>query len=341
MFFGAAKTMEISANNPVSRSIAASPAVSIITPAYKVADLIATTIDSVFAQTFQDFEWIIVNDGSPDTVELEKVLSPIFDRIVYITQTNAGAAVARNTAIEIARGEFLALLDGDDIWFPEYLDSQLSLINHGGYDMVYANAELIGDSAGFGKTFMDQAPSAGEVNVSSLLDLQCNVLTSGTVVRKAAVDHVGRFEDGRVQSEDFHLWVRIARAGFRIGYSAVPRLQYRVSSSGLSGGAEERIRRAIDVFERIEKQIELSTEEKSILARRLKDFEADLAVVTGKRCLLAGDFRKAGEEFDRAKNHRWSPRIAAIAAMTKIAPRIVTNIYKRLNPSDVSLVASR
>lgn len=331
--------MENSAKKNAKHDSAA-PAVSVITPAYNVARLIAATAASVFQQTYTDFEWIVVNDGSPDTEALEKALAPFSDRLVYIKQANAGAAVARNNAIGAARGELLAFLDGDDIWFPEYLESQLNLMRNGGYDMVYSNAELIGDSAAFGKTFMDQAPSSGEVSVASLLDLQCNVITSGTVVRRHAVAEAGGFENGRVQSEDFHLWVRIAKAGFRIGYSLVPRFQYRVSSDGLSGGAESRILRAIDVFQRLRRDVELSTMENEILDRRTKDFEADLDVVRGKQFLLSGDFRKASEAFDRAKSHRWSPRIAVAAALTRIAPRFVTSVYKKLNPSDASFVAS-
>src|ERR1700691_5903395 len=104
------------------------PRVSVIIPAYNTAQLIAACLDSIFAQTFQDFETVIVNDGSPDTPELEKVLQPYMDRqgdrIVYIKQVNKRAAGARNTAIARARGEFLAFLDSDDTWLPNHLESQ-------------------------------------------------------------------------------------------------------------------------------------------------------------------------------------------------------------------------
>ena len=103
----------------------ATPKVSVIIPSYKTAQLIARCLDTVMAQTFQDFEAIIVNDGSPDTPELEKVLQPYMDRIVYIKQENKRCAGARNTAIQHARGEFLAFLDSDDTWYPEHLASQV------------------------------------------------------------------------------------------------------------------------------------------------------------------------------------------------------------------------
>src|ERR1017187_9565262 len=119
------------------------PKVSVIIPSYKTADLIAACLDSVFAQTYSDFEAIVVNDGSPDTVELEKVLQPYLGRIVYIKQENKRAAGARNNAIRQARGEFVAFLDSDDTWFPNHLAAQMQLVaDDPSLDLVYANALL-------------------------------------------------------------------------------------------------------------------------------------------------------------------------------------------------------
>src|SRR6267154_5648376 len=103
------------------------PTVSIIIPSYKTADLISACLDSVFAQRYRDFEAIVVNDGSPDTPELEKALQPYIDRIVYAKQENKRAAAARNHAIRLARGECLAFLDSDDTWTPDHLASQMRL----------------------------------------------------------------------------------------------------------------------------------------------------------------------------------------------------------------------
>src|SRR5215207_1903815 len=82
----------------------AAPKVSVIIPAYNIAPYMGETLDSVFAQTYRDFEVIVVNDGSTDTVELEAVLEPYFYRIIYAVQVNSGASVARNSAISLAHG---------------------------------------------------------------------------------------------------------------------------------------------------------------------------------------------------------------------------------------------
>jgi len=96
--------------------------VSIIIPAYNVAPYIGETLDSVFAQTFADYEVIVINDGSPDTEDLERALARFIDRINYLKQENRGASVARNTGLHAARGQFIAFLDADDVWLPNSLD---------------------------------------------------------------------------------------------------------------------------------------------------------------------------------------------------------------------------
>src|SRR5262245_55808061 len=103
--------------------------VSIVIPAYNAAPFIGDALQSVFAQTYSDYEVIVVNDGSPDTDELLKVLAPFRDRLTYLEQENKGPSAARNHAIEKARGEFIAFLDSDDSWLPDYLTEQIKFIN--------------------------------------------------------------------------------------------------------------------------------------------------------------------------------------------------------------------
>src|SRR5260370_36425543 len=104
-------------------SVNHAPSVSVILPAYNTASLIAEALDSVFVQNYRTFEVIVINDGSPDTEALEQALTPYLERIVYVAQRNRGPPRARNTGIRRARGEFLAFLDSDDRWTPEYLAS--------------------------------------------------------------------------------------------------------------------------------------------------------------------------------------------------------------------------
>src|SRR5271166_3221992 len=106
-----------------------SPRVTVITPAYNVRQYIGEAIDSVLAQTFRDFEYLVVDDGSTDGT-IAEILSrvEIDPRLRLIEAQHGGPARARNIAIEQAEGEFIAFLDGDDRWDPDFLDNQLALI---------------------------------------------------------------------------------------------------------------------------------------------------------------------------------------------------------------------
>ena len=111
------------------------PKVSVIIPAYNVAPYIAETLASVLAQTYRSWEAIVVNDGSTDTRELETALGPFRDRITYIVQENKGAGAARNAAMAVASGEWLAFVDGDDYWAPTYLERQLANLQERNLEM--------------------------------------------------------------------------------------------------------------------------------------------------------------------------------------------------------------
>src|SRR5260370_20887023 len=101
------------------------PRVSVIIPAHNTAPFIAETLDSVFGQTFRDFEVIVINDGSPDTAALEVALQPYRSRVQYIPQDNRGLPRARHARLLLARSQLLAFLDIADISMPAYLSAQL------------------------------------------------------------------------------------------------------------------------------------------------------------------------------------------------------------------------
>ncbi|MEQ1605321.1 MAG: glycosyltransferase family A protein [Pyrinomonadaceae bacterium] len=315
------------------------PKVSVVIPAYNSAGNIVETLESVFGQEFRSFEIVLVNDGSPDTEEFERVIGPYLEKIVYIKQPNAGAAEARNTGIERSRGEIIAFLDSDDIWYPEYLASQVAFLESNGLGMAYCDAELFGMPSVIGTSFMDGSPSSGEVSVESLLDIRCNVITSGTIARKRVIEAAGMFErNKRVQSEDFHLWVRIAHLGERIGYQRCKLLKYRVSVEGLSGDSVNRVWRAIDVFQRLDRDVNLTEEQRSVLLRRIEGFEADMEIEKGKAYLVNGYFVEASRSFASANRRRRSIKLAGISILTRIFPRLVLKMFEAKNAGEIAFI---
>ncbi|WP_316316952.1 glycosyltransferase family 2 protein, partial [Clavibacter michiganensis] len=96
---------------------------------------------------------MLVNDGSRDMAELESALAVYWDYIIYAEQENAGCAAARNMAISLSRGELLAFLDGDDIWLPTFLESQIRFLDENNLEMVYCDALIFGDAFFENQTF--------------------------------------------------------------------------------------------------------------------------------------------------------------------------------------------
>lgn len=114
--------------------------VSIIMPSYNTASFIAESIQSVLAQSYKDWELIIVDDCSPDNTD--EVVKPYLsdERIKYIkNEKNSGAAVSRNRALREAKGKWIAFLDSDDLWMPEKLEKQISFMENNGYHFSYTN----------------------------------------------------------------------------------------------------------------------------------------------------------------------------------------------------------
>jgi glycosyltransferase involved in cell wall biosynthesis len=190
-----------------TKIVAGRPAVSVISPAFRASADIAVALDSVFAQTFPHHEVIVVNDGSPDTAELETALKPYRTRIQYLVQPNRGAGAARNTGIRASKGRYLAFLDADDRWTPDFLERQLAYLEgHSTCDLVYADALLSGESTLAGRRFMDTAPSEGDVTLLSLVQQRCNIVLSTVVVRRSIVVKAGLFDETLRRGQDFELW---------------------------------------------------------------------------------------------------------------------------------------
>ncbi|MFM9905459.1 MAG: glycosyltransferase family 2 protein [Pyrinomonadaceae bacterium] len=314
------------------------PKISVVIPAYNSAEYISETLDSVMAQKFREHEVIVVNDGSPDTEQFERAIRNHLEEIVYIKQRNAGAGVARNTGIANARGHIIAFLDSDDLWMPDFLASQYVHLERNGLDMVYCDAVLFGMNSAYRRTFMENAPSAGEADFNAILELRCNVITSGTMARKQAIVEAGMFETERVRAHDFHLWLRMAKTGAKIGYQRKQLVKYRVHLDSLSGDSISRAKRERDAFERVARTIELTKGQRETVVRRILALEADLAVEQGKASLLSGDFRAAAAAFRCANLHRKSLKLTVIAWLARIAPRILLRHFKLHRSADIALI---
>lgn len=318
-----------------SHSSPENPLVSIIIPAYNVSGYIGEALRSVFIQDFTNYEVIVVNDGSTDTPVLEKVLEPYRQQIHYIEQENRGISAARNAALQVARGEFIALLDSDDVWLEGKLSGQFEFLKQGDYDMIYADALLIGDVPWpAGTTFMDRSPSDGPVTLNTLLDLSVTVVVSTVIMRKDLVLHVGGFDESdRNIVEDFDLWLRMARVGARIAYQKKVVAQYRYRSDSISASRIKLHESALRVLQKTRRGMVLSASERDSLDRTEQRLQSILMLERSKNMIVKGELAEARAILSKARetNSSWKIPLALLALRT--FPGLLRRyLQKRQNP---------
>jgi glycosyltransferase involved in cell wall biosynthesis len=192
--------------------------VSIIMPAYNAEKYIAASIESVLAQTFSDWELIVVDDGSTDsTATVVQEFATRDPRVRYIFQENGRLGKARNTGITNSTGRLIAFLDSDDLWLPTKLEVQTRAMAENNADVVYSKSYVFCDENIDDET-QTLTSSVGKFSGPDFFDSlirypQIPVLT--VLFKRSALDRVGLFEEGKAYHgcEDYDLWLRLARAG--------------------------------------------------------------------------------------------------------------------------------
>ena len=308
---------------------AAVPEVSVIIPAYCAAKYIKTALDSVRAQTVTNFEVIVVNDGSPDTGDLELILDRSGLTITYIKQENKGPAAARNAAIRVAAGTYLAFLDSDDYWMPNYLSDQLAIFRSGlPVDLVYADAVLVENPLLSGKTFMSLTPSNGQANFEGLLTARCTIILSGTVVRKQCVVDAGLFDEALSHSEDFDLWLRLARAGAKLVYQKKALLFRRELPTSLCGNPISLLRCQIRVYIKLLRQNRLAPHEEALVRKQIAKTKAAIKLEQARLCFARGEFRRAQRSIEAASLVTRSLKLRVVTFWLRHSPGLLFRIYK-------------
>jgi len=310
-----------------STSSSVAPKVSVIIPAYNTAALIATCLDSVFAQTFRDFEVIVVNDGSPDTIQLEQVLQPYRSRIAYIPQENKRAAGARNTAIGKARGEFLAFLDSDDSWLPNHLQDQMILFEtNPALDLVYADAAPV-DNAESGKTFMEKWPADGPATFEALVVERCQIPVSTVVARKAAIIRAGLFDETLARCDDYDMWLRTAFFGANITYRRKVQARLYLGRPDSLGQSRASMTEAYwKILDKAAQTLPLSAEQRRVVERRAAEIKARYLIEQGKVQLRQQHPEKARELFAEANLHLHNLKLSIAVRSLQLAPRSASRL---------------
>jgi glycosyltransferase involved in cell wall biosynthesis len=189
------------------------PVVSVIMPTFNRLQFLAPAVDSLFAQTFTDWELIIADDGSDTATRsyLQTLHDPPRISVVWLTHSGR-PAVARNAALREAHGEYVAFLDSDDIWLPRKLESQIaSLRQHPARQWSYTRFALV-DAAGEPKVETTNANSSAPSGwiLEKLLQHETGIALPSVVVSRELLERLGPFDEELVMCEDDELWLRLA-----------------------------------------------------------------------------------------------------------------------------------
>ena len=271
------------------------PRISICIPAYNAEKYLAETLESVRSQTFKDWELIVTEDGSKDGVEAmvrafaQSVTQPVRYRR---HEVNQGLPATRNTGIAASHGDWIALLDSDDCWLPEHLETAVAVQSKTGADIVHAGSILFDSDTG--KELGVRAPDAEVIGRFPLSMFVGDYLVqpSSVLLSKSLWERVGGFDPTFRYVEDAEMWLRCARNGARFVYTGKNTCRYRKHGEALSTHSAEMSVACARLFEK-----HLDWE---VLPEDLRRRSASDAWTSAARILQRSEPRRAAEYLVRA-----------------------------------------
>ena len=282
------------------------PRVSICIPAYNAERYLAEALESVRNQTFQDWELIVIEDGSQDGAEaIVRAFSHTVSQAVCYQrhEVNQGLPATRNTGIAAAQGEWIALLDADDCWAATHLESAIRKLEAIAADLVHSGSVLFDSDTG--RELGIRAPGAGEIAnfPLSLYRGEYIIQPSSVVLRKSLWERAGGFDPTFRYVEDREMWLRCARVGGRFVFTGENTCRYRKHGEALSTHSAKM---AVACARAFEKQLDWTAIPEEL--RRASTAEAWIAAA---RILQRAEPRQAAEYLAHAWRAR--PRLLLLA----------------------------
>jgi glycosyltransferase involved in cell wall biosynthesis len=304
---------------------ASAPRVAVIVPAYGVAHLLGEALDSLLAQTFAAWECVVIDDGAKDDVAGAVAPYLTDPRIRFVATDNRGVSAARNRAVAETSAPYVALLDGDDLYRPEYLARTVAALDADpAAKLVSCNARIFG-AVPHERLCINARQGSGDGATGTLgdvLDRSYNVYI-GTTFRRADFDRVGGFDEAMSHAEDFDFWVRLLLDGGHARYLDEALGEYRVRPSSASASGTRMIEGNLRVYEKA-----LATlgdrPEAGIAHRMIADNHATLAFELAMHQVAEGDVRRGLPALRAARRGRdglvWTLAFALWRPFPQLAP---------------------
>jgi glycosyltransferase involved in cell wall biosynthesis len=307
--------------SPVS---AGSPRVAVIVPAYGVAHLVGEALASLQAQTLTEWECVVIDDGAPDNVA--GAVAPFLSdpRFRFLATDNRGVATARNRAIEASTAPLIALLDGDDVLGPSYLEAVVSVLEaEPEVRFCTSNARIFGAVRVERLCFDGPQPEGSLANV---LDRSFGVPIF-TTFRRADWIEVGGFDAGLTLCEDFDLWVQLLTLGGRAHYCDAVHAHYRIRPGSASAGARRMLQGNVEVYEKAQATLPAAAPEQALIKSLLAEAREVLAFEHAIDRIIAADTVSGLAELRRMRARAtglfWTISFALWRLMPSLAPPLL------------------
>lgn len=206
------------------------PLISAVIPTYNYGRFVGVAVDSALAQTYRNVEVIVVDDGSKD--DTRERLAPYGDRIRYIYQENGGLSAARNTGIRASSGEWIGLLDADDVWHPRKLEMQMRCLRQQSPDVGLLATDMFSDQRTSWPAVDDVNAEVVQYTLEDVIGI-CRFGPSSALIRKSCLESVDLFDSSLRSVEDRDMWIRLASC-CKLAKLSLPLLFYRVHAASLS-----------------------------------------------------------------------------------------------------------
>jgi glycosyltransferase involved in cell wall biosynthesis len=307
------------------------PSFSVIVAAYQVADVIGEALESIRRQTLPPLEVIVCDDGSTD--DLEHALGPYVDDIALLRKENGGEASAKNAGAGVAKGDFVAILDADDVYLPRNLEalSELAQVRPD-LDILTTDGLIVANGVEVRRVY-DHSWSFEVVDQRRAI-LQRNFVFGLAAVRRERLLEHGGFDERIRWTTDWDLWLRMILAGAAAGCVDEPLAHYRLRETSLTAQRRDLLLGKLTTLEKARGNPALREEERPVLDASIRSYRRDLSLLDLRAAVAAGERGTIRRALSLLRAPELDMRRRLELAIIAAAPRVAGRVFRRRAASE-------
>lgn len=308
------------------------PTFSVVVAAYQAGPTLAEAVASAIDQTYPALEVVVCDDGSTDATSA--VLAGFGDRVRAFRQPNRGEAAAKNAAVRAARGDYVVVLDADDVFLPRRLEALAWLAAHRpDLDVLTTDAIVEADGRPVRRAYHAGWRFPVDDQRAAILDR--NFVFGLAAVRRQRWLADGGFDEALARTADWELWQRMVLSGSRVGLVDVPLARYRLSAGTLSADRIGLVRARLTVLRRSAARHDLSPRERAVVAAATERERRDLAVRLARAALHRGGWEARRRSAGLVLGHGFGARTRLGALAAVVSPRAAARRLEALGTTEI------